>query len=133
MPINKERIKLLVDALRSGEYTQVRNVLKKDGSYCCLGVACEISGVGKWKEATEFNSAAYTVGESSNSATLPYAVADWFGWRLDNPFVKYGTSITTTLAELNDVKGLSFEQIADVLEENFLKEDISSDRANQTP
>jgi hypothetical protein len=46
--IDKERLKLAVDALRSGEYRQAMNTLvavDDDGSrrFCCLGVMCDIA------------------------------------------------------------------------------------------
>ena len=46
--------KTWVDALLSGKYRQAMSHLKLKGSggaqdeYCCMGVACEISGLGKW-------------------------------------------------------------------------------------
>ena len=33
---------LLVSALRSGEYKQIKGCLSTGGGYCCLGVACEV-------------------------------------------------------------------------------------------
>jgi hypothetical protein len=33
-----------VEALRSGKYQQTRYLIsRKDGKYCCLGVACELA------------------------------------------------------------------------------------------
>lgn len=37
-----------VAALRSGEYRQTRGELRDAAGFCCLGVACDISGTGKW-------------------------------------------------------------------------------------
>ena len=48
MTPNKANIKLWVDALRSGKYQQARGALKTGDAYCCLGVACDISGLGTW-------------------------------------------------------------------------------------
>lgn len=36
-----------VAALRSGNYKQGKNVLKRNGAYCCLGVLCEVAGDAK--------------------------------------------------------------------------------------
>ena len=48
MSVNKERVAALVAALRSGRYEQGHNRLKDEyGGYCCLGVACDISGLGQ--------------------------------------------------------------------------------------
>ncbi len=47
--MNRERALELVAALRSGSYQQCSSRLKsKDGRFCCLGVATEISDLGTW-------------------------------------------------------------------------------------
>lgn len=51
-----------IAALRSGEYRQGRHALRKaDGSYCCLGVLCEVAGV-KLDVAGEFPEGAADYG-----------------------------------------------------------------------
>lgn len=40
-----EDIAKWVEALRSGEYKQTQGFLEKEGSYCCLGVYCEVTGI----------------------------------------------------------------------------------------
>ena len=35
-------------ALESGEYKQTRDLLRDDNGFCCLGVACDLSGLGEW-------------------------------------------------------------------------------------
>ena len=35
-------------ALESGEYKQGRGRLRDDNGFCCLGVACDLSGLGEW-------------------------------------------------------------------------------------
>ena len=55
-----EAAKAWVDALRSGRFRQARHalrVLEYDSrlpSLCCLGVACEISGLGEWQKENLF-------------------------------------------------------------------------------
>lgn len=39
-----------IRALRSGRYKQARRKLRGDNGYCCLGVLCDISGKGNWRE-----------------------------------------------------------------------------------
>ena len=46
----KAHRKILIEALRSGDYAQTRNHLKDDNGHCCMGVGCEISGLGEWQE-----------------------------------------------------------------------------------
>ena len=40
--MNPEVKKKWTSALRNGEYTQARNALTTDGSFCCLGVLCDL-------------------------------------------------------------------------------------------
>lgn len=45
----KQNRRRLIDALRSGQYQQGRGGLRNGQSYCCQGVACDISGLGTWE------------------------------------------------------------------------------------
>lgn len=118
----------LVNALRSGEYQQTRSVLRRGDSYCCLGVACDISGKGRWVECLDMSNLGYdTPGQRAGwdrqvsgpyyaeTSFLPHEVTDWLGWKNRNPVV---TSDGRTLASLNDA-GYSFAQIADLIENNY--------------
>src|SRR4051812_31133925 len=90
MQINRERVKLLVDALRSGEYEQGRSYLRQDDSFCCLGVACEVArknGLeGNW-ELSNYGAGIQTFGnrEYSSIAMLPAAVIYWYGFDGEDP------------------------------------------------
>lgn len=47
-----ERILMIqnwIDALRSGDYEQGIGTIRGTDVHCCLGVLCDISGVGEWK------------------------------------------------------------------------------------
>lgn len=46
--MNAELKKKWLEALRSGEIKQVQGYLKTDFGMCCLGVLCEVSGIGEW-------------------------------------------------------------------------------------
>ena len=37
-----------VTALESGDYKQTRGRLRDDNGFCCIGVACDVLGLGKW-------------------------------------------------------------------------------------
>jgi len=95
-----------VKALRSGEYEQGRDHLKRANKYCCLGVLCEISGLSKWDgKSSGINSYFHS------DALLPNEIQTWakmksFGGRLRNG---------TTLTSLND-SGFNFDNIADIIE-----------------
>jgi hypothetical protein len=86
-------------ALRSGAYEKGTGSLLKDGKYCCLGVACEIGGVTK------------ITGHSFISG---FKLPDKFPSMLEGSI-----GVPGKLADLNDSKRLSFNKIADWIEENL--------------
>lgn len=116
----------LVAALRSGRYSQTQKTLREGDAFCCLGVACDISGVGSWDEHD-----VYLVDSARATHLLPIEVSEYFGletnggsfgpdevrWRegLSPRMQKY---LILDLAVLND-EGWSFEQIADFIEDNW--------------
>lgn len=102
--INKPLMKKWVKALRGGKYKQVRNTLKTDDGYCCLGVLCEVSGLKFNKNVDGHYYVDNCVG------TLPPTLKQ-----------KIGISSTqNTLILLNDTKRYSFRRIATFLEKKFL-------------
>lgn len=124
-----------IPALESEQFRQTRFCLHtNDGAYCCLGVLCEISGVGGWKKWSE-NNFAYIVEGGSEMRVLvdiipPRPVAEMAGLRdgttidlipgrragdywnagnlLDN------SEVRMSLASMND-RGCTFGEIAAVL------------------
>lgn len=100
-----------VEALRSGKYKQCKNKLRKTDleviRHCCLGVACDISGLGKWASNNSF-----TITGDLDWVTNypPVSVTRWLG--LSDA---YGSYINSNLAAQND-KGLTFKEIADIIE-----------------
>jgi len=121
----KERAMELVGALRSGRYQQTRNRLRTDSGYCCLGVACAISGLNEWKLTDRLE---WTYLEEDN--ILPERVIEHFGFynRAGEPRIssghwshgdmEIGGKRFHCLAEAND-GGATFEQIADFIEKNW--------------
>jgi len=127
LAVNKENIQKWVDALRSGEYEQGKGGLrkKKDNTFCCLGVACDISGVGDWKTDNVWY-LEYYVDEDcggSSSADLPDQVSDWLGIPSGSPELKTQVGEMTDAITLNDDSGYTFSQIADAVERTYLNED----------
>ncbi len=59
------RVESLIVALRSGEYKQAVGSMSND--YCCLGVACHISGVGKFDDFRTFR----VSNEDNSYSVLP--------------------------------------------------------------
>lgn len=99
--LNKMEQKL-VDALRSGSYLQTQYRLRGDNTYCCLGVACDISGLGEW---TRFD-LGFDWDYMGHSGLLPQEVADLFGWNRRQ---------ADALSNRND-DGRTFAEIADFIE-----------------
>lgn len=48
-----ELLRAWVIALESGEYRQARKTLRTKDGFCCLGVACDVSGLGEWRRMPE--------------------------------------------------------------------------------
>ena len=125
--IHIDRWRKVSEALRSGKYTQGGGRLRKNGErYCCLGVACEISGLGHWVDEGGLD--AYHDGISTSVAQLSTPVAQYYGFPEYN-YVGIGTKADgskefhsrpinrdVTLATLNDT-GNTFSDIADVIDE----------------
>lgn len=121
-------------ALRSGEYVQGRDSLRRDlwtpasapgemtDAFCCLGVLCDLAareGVVEW-DGTDVR---YTFpqnarGECWENNVLPLPVMVWAGLAEDNPRVacNVGGYTSANVATLNDEHGFTFGEIADCIE-----------------
>ena len=115
--MNPEVKSLWVAALRSGDYSQGRGALAKESvgeiSYCCLGVLCELAF--KKGLVTRSSSGFNTVTFNGEAALLPDALAKWSGVSREG---SYGNG-PHWLTEDNDEKRLSFNELADLIEEHF--------------
>ena len=130
--MNTERVRtLLIPALRDPNRKQTRGALRRIGARdfgyqdgdCCLGVACDVSGLGEWGQEPEYEDAiAYLIvdpetGDVYDSQTedLPGPVREFYGF----PDVGGGEvsidGVNKPLWEHND-EGATFAQIADALE-----------------
>ena len=98
-----------IAALRSGDYRQATGSLRLNDSFCCLGVACDISGLGTWIDHDTFR-----VSGRGDMALgcLPPAVAQWLG--LHSATGEFNDA--ESLAHYND-DGASFEEIAQMIED----------------
>lgn len=109
-----------VKALRSGKFTQGKgNLVSKDAegkSHCCLGVLCAIS---PWKNTYD------RMGGEDKNAYTPPQVMKWAGLGNKRGVVPHPNStvvgLTTNLAKLNDDEKFTFDQIADVIEKNYVE------------
>jgi hypothetical protein len=126
-PIQKERLKAWVAALRSGEYKQTEGHLADaDGAHgsnpnrhCCLGVACEVYIADQKLDRTGF----WVTHDGDTE--LPPDVRDFFGLPTDNPDLEFETEDGEvdydSASELNDGLKWPFPRIADAIERTFLK------------
>jgi len=127
--VNKERVALLVAALRSGRYAQGRGALKRqrpDDRYCCLGVACVVAAENGLQLRTENFVNAVKFGDPGDFAAdaswsiLPSSVRDWFGFVLGDPILTGEDGRNKGAAVWNDDYARDFAWIADAFERTFL-------------
>jgi len=101
------------DALRSGKYKQGVKRLQTDKGYCCLGVAVDVF-VPKGKQEL------YSDGTLKGHMPGHQSAAP--GWLHDMPVMSRDRwdEFAISLEKLNDDKGFTFDEIADVLEIEFI-------------
>ena len=84
---HKKRIGKWIKALLSGEYQQGTGRLKRDGNYCCLGVACDVyrktTKKGRWFRREDAGDHSFLKA----GAQLPEVVSEWFGLDQYDPIV----------------------------------------------
>lgn len=105
--MKKEIMEKWVEALRSGDYKQGQLMLNT-GKFCCLGVLCDISDVHQWEGSSY----------GGKSASLSKEVLEYTGMKEGLGWYDYDYP---SLSQLNDVKGMSFHEIADVIERDWEK------------
>jgi hypothetical protein len=132
--MKEDKAMLLYETLVSDKYKQGKDYLHPlDGTFCVLGVACEISNLGKWTKV-EYDRLSYEVIESSSlrsveDSELPKTVQEYFGFFDVNGTRRDGATIILSLGEdpieyaclvdAND-SGESFISIAKYIQENWM-------------
>ena len=92
----------LVEALESGEYTQIRHWLKKRGCFCVIGVAYEISGLGEWESLSGGSAHIYKFEDGSEALLgVKEPLAEYYKLDPDD-----------LLMHQNDTEGKTFKEIA---------------------
>lgn len=138
MTINRERVQLFINALRSGNYKQASGTLARklpgeDWKYCCLGVACEVARQNGVEIAVTDRSEDYSTNRMYDNRLdiLPQAVREWYGFEQANPTInvpRHCDSCEEIHMEdngatyANDALALSFGVIADGFERTYLQE-----------
>lgn len=126
MKLNKVQFNKWLKALRSGKYRQTCDKLQDDKGYCCLGVACQVlipkdKQVKETEEYYDGSKLTYVTKKTKYlEGTSPRdqkAAPAWLK-KIDMNFQKrFGCA----LSELNDDHQLTFKEIADLLEQEYLK------------
>ena len=114
--LDKEIKKSWIEALRSGKYKQGREMLCCDDEYCCLGVLAHINGKLEGEENRK-----YIIDSKGNHQLyiLPKNLTK--EWNIEDcgDFQRFTIEDAKTLAQLNDSKDFTFEQIAEVIKLYF--------------
>ena len=146
----KGRIRGWVSALRSGDYEQGRNNLRRGDKFCCLGVACEVAmikGMGLSRRRTVCSDWYYGQDQGGSATVLPDVARDWFGFSRSDVYLvvprvvaqqiatrqqeeicdcfvdNWRAHVRYTAVMLNDSFHLNLAEIADCVEFTYLPED----------
>jgi hypothetical protein len=133
--MNPEIKKMWADALRSGKYVQGTRYLKYEASgkvcHCALGVLCDLavkSGAAEWVvSGHDIHPSAGNIIIVSHcdigETALPRSVAEWAGLAgiscYDPDLWDEGHVRKLLVSEWNDVRGATFHQIAEMIEEQL--------------
>lgn len=139
--VDKDRIRLLVQALRSGEYAQARNRLTAitgDGrqAHCCLGVATVVAIAGGCETVAipavdhiSYQDVTKRLGDIEpdwSTTRLTQNVQQWFGLEGYTLLVAHPEGARVSPVHMNDSEGRDFGYIADAFERTFLPEDVGA-------
>lgn len=126
-----------IDSLRSGDYKQGKGALRRlEDSYCCLGVLCEVAVKEGAIPAATLSTDGDCYDYDEASAMLPMSVIKWAGMRYEGEerppspedlddfegSGRYADEGTNSLVYANDSRSLTFDEIADLIETEFVAE-----------
>ena len=123
---------LWISALKSGDYAQGKHSLNNKGKFCCLGVLCDLAA----KAGAIVEPEVYREDENEDGFLgdvysydgeinmLPRSVMEWAGLSnnsgiLPAHWIEHEGVQIDSLWELNDLAEYAFNQIAEVIEEQF--------------
>jgi hypothetical protein len=108
-----DNMKLVLKALRSGEYAQTQELLQDKHGYCCLGVMCAVfekeTGRPLARGSLRDDDIEYIEGEDLDAQE---GVRRWVGLSDSEG----GNTSNQSLVQLNDSEGYTFLEIADFIE-----------------
>lgn len=114
--MKKDVMEQWVSLLRSGEFRQTTTYLENRQGNCCLGVLCNLALVNGICDNTLLDDELQINFFDENSGGLPNSVMEWSG--IQN-VLAYISSLGRSLATLNDMDKLDFNQIADIIEKYY--------------
>lgn len=126
--LNKERVRLLITALRSKKYRQGRYALNQydkkaqKRKLCCLGVACEVARLAGLEVQTKKLEDG-TIAYDGDDATLPLSVMAWYGFEHRDPMLRVTDNNVIHASIANDYSKLTYSQIAAAFERTYLGTD----------
>ncbi len=121
--MKKEVADKWIEALESGKYEQGKNTLYGKRGFCCLGVLCDISGLGEWKREKGQINNRYVISDTEKvQAWLPETVQKWAGMKsIDGSFlyeVHINGGTYDHLTGMNDY-GITFKLIAEIIRKRW--------------
>ncbi len=111
MNINQEELKIWIQALRSNEYKQSFGCLQSSNGYCCLGVACKVLTPEDQQQKRTNSNELYGVMPTDQEFAPEWLKT--FNFYFKQKFDK-------SLATMNDSGEYSFNDIADLIEKEFV-------------
>jgi hypothetical protein len=107
----EENRRIWIEALESGAYSQTTSYLRKNDSFCCLGVACKVLGAVETLVPAGINYYQY----DDNDALLPNRVIAALGMASADGRFYTDEGERLDLVGMNDHRGATFQDIADVI------------------
>ena len=133
--MNSERLKLLVNELRRGEFIQGQGCLRQPGNHCALGVACEVfrrhTGQGRWIPSGGRFRFVVPGGErrydySSPAAMLAPQVIRWYLHDPEDPRLEQELNMLFRQVAIQNDSGVPFEELAQLIEALVAEEEGGS-------
>jgi hypothetical protein len=116
---NKQNMQLWIDGLLSNRFKQGRRRLKRNGEYCCLGVACEVAKENGVELPEVVREGGAYFGAERTDGYLPREVMQWLDIEENDPLlVTYAAAVRATSA--NDYAKWSFKEIAEAIKKTYI-------------